>query len=46
LFDAVESVRKDGKLFEDVFAYNPYCKKVIEMFDEKEREVKKLLLGA
>jgi prephenate dehydrogenase len=45
LYDAVESVRQDTKLFEDVFAYNPYCKAVIERFDEKEREVKKLLLG-
>jgi prephenate dehydrogenase len=45
LYDAVESVRQDTKLFEDVFVYNPYCKVVIERFDEKEREVKKLLLG-
>ncbi len=45
LFDAVESVRKDTELFEDVYAYNPYCKAVIEKFDEKEREVKKLLIG-
>ena len=45
LFDAVESVRKDTELFADVYAYNPYCKAVIEKFDEKEREVKKLLIG-
>lgn len=45
LYDAVESVRNDTELFEDVYAYNPYCKTVIEKFDEKEREVKGLLLG-
>lgn len=45
LYDAVESVRQDTKLFEDVFTYNPYCKDVIERFDEQEREVKKILLG-
>lgn len=45
LYDAVESVRNDTKLFEDVYAYNPYCKAVIEKFDEKEREVKRQLLG-
>jgi prephenate dehydrogenase len=45
LFDAVESVRNDAKLFEDVFAYNPYCKKVIETFDTTEREVRCTLLG-
>src|SRR3989344_4618776 len=26
LMDAVESVRKDGKLFTDVFRFNPYCR--------------------
>ncbi len=46
LYDAVESVRNDTALFEDVYAYNPYCKAVIEKFDEKEREVKKLLTGS
>lgn len=45
LMDAVESVKQDTKLFEDVYAYNPYCKAVIERFDEKEREVKILLTG-
>lgn len=45
LFDAVESVRKDTELFADVYAYNPYCKAVIERFDEEEKAVKKLLLG-
>lgn len=45
LYDAVESVRNDTKLFEDVYAYNPYCKQVIERFDAMEREVKGILLG-
>lgn len=45
LYDAVESVRHDTKLFEDVYEYNPYCKAVMERFDEAEREVKKLLIG-
>lgn len=46
LFDAVESVRNDTKLFEDVYAYDPYCKAVIERFDEKEEEIRSSLLGA
>jgi prephenate dehydrogenase len=46
LYDAVESVRNDTKLFEDVYAYDPYCKAVIERFDEQERHVKRSLLGS
>lgn len=30
LMDAVESVKDDGKLFADVYEYNPYCKPVVE----------------
>jgi prephenate dehydrogenase len=45
LYDAVESVRNDTQLFEDVYAYNPYCKAVIERFDASENETKTGLLG-
>lgn len=45
LMDAVDAVRHDTKLFEDVFRYNPYCRKVVERFDKSERHVKERLLG-
>lgn len=45
LMDAVDSVRHDTKLFEDVFRFNPYCRKVVERFDRSERHVKERLLG-
>ena len=32
LMNAVESVQNDRKLFEDVYRYNPYCRKVAEKF--------------
>lgn len=40
LMDAVESVKKDTKLFEDVFRYNPYCKEIIERFESAESSVR------
>jgi prephenate dehydrogenase len=43
LMDAVESVKHDKKLFQDVFRYNPYCKKVMQKFGNAERTVQKLL---
>jgi prephenate dehydrogenase len=43
LMDAVESVKHDKKLFQDVFRYNPYCKKVMQKFGVAERAVQKLL---
>ena len=45
LMDAVDAVRHDTKLFEDVFRFNPYCRKVVERFDRSERHVKERLLG-
>lgn len=39
LMDAVESVAHDDALFRDVYAYNPYCKEVLERFEGAEREV-------
>lgn len=43
LMDAVESVKHDARLFKDVFTYNPYCKDVLNRFELKEAEVRKLL---
>jgi len=43
LLDAVESVKHDQKLFQDVFKYNPYCRKVLKKFGAAERKVQKLL---
>lgn len=45
LMDAVDAVRHDTKLFEDVFRHNPHCRKVVERFDRSERQVKERLLG-
>ena len=43
LMDAVESVRRDEKLFQDVFRYNPYCKDVLARFKRAEEKVRGLL---
>lgn len=43
LMDAVESVKDDKKLFEDVYKYNPYCKEVAEKFHKAQEEVYKEL---
>lgn len=45
LMDAVDSVRHDTKLFDDVWRFNPYCRQVVQRFDESERDVRKQLLG-
>jgi len=45
LMDAVDSVRHDSKLFEEVCRYNPYCHKVIERFDRSDREVRDAMLS-
>jgi len=45
LMDAVDSVRHDGKLFEEVCRFNPYCRQVIERFDASDREVRDVMLG-
>lgn len=40
LMDAVESVRRDEKLFRDVFRFNPYCKDVLARFKKAEEKVR------
>ena len=44
LMDAVESVRHDGQLFEEVCRFNPYCRQVIDRFDASDRQVRKAML--
>jgi len=43
LMDAVESVKKDTQLFQDVFRFNPYCAEVLSRFKTSELDVRKLL---
>jgi prephenate dehydrogenase len=43
LMDAVESVKDDKKLFEDVYKFNPYCKGVAARFHEAQEAVYKAL---
>ena len=45
LMDAVDSVRHDGQLFEEVCRYNPYCHTVIERFDRSDRQVRDAMLN-
>jgi prephenate dehydrogenase len=45
LMDAVDSVRHDTRLFEDVFRFNPYCRQVVERFDRSEKQVKDQLIA-
>lgn len=40
LMDAVESVRADKQLFEDVFRYNPHCRHVLDQLQIAETRVK------
>jgi prephenate dehydrogenase len=39
LMDAVESVKDDQKLFEDVYRFNPYCKAVAERLHDAQEAV-------
>lgn len=39
LMDAVESVKNDKKLFEDVYRFNPYCKESAKRLHEAQDEV-------
>lgn len=39
LMDAVESVRQDTKLFEEVFRFNSHCARTIERFEQAEKDV-------
>lgn len=43
LMQAVESVKHDTALFEDVFRYNPYCAAVLDRLENAEHEVRALL---
>lgn len=45
LMDAVDSVRHDARLFEDVFRYNPFCRQVVERFEASDRNVRDEMLG-
>lgn len=45
LMDAVDSVRNDGALFDQVVRYNPYCANVIERFDRSDREIRRKMLA-
>ncbi len=45
LMDAVDSVRHDAQLFEEVCRFNPYCRQVIERFDASDRQVRDAMLG-
>lgn len=45
LMDAVDAVRHDARLFEEVCRFNPYCRQVIERFDASDRQVRDALLG-
>lgn len=45
LMDAVDAVRNDGALFEQVVRYNPYCAEVIERFDRSDREIRRKMLA-
>ncbi|GAB5467090.1 MAG: prephenate dehydrogenase/arogenate dehydrogenase family protein [Rhodospirillales bacterium] len=44
LMDAVDSVRHDSQLFEEVCRFNPYCRSVIERFDASDRLVRDKML--
>jgi prephenate dehydrogenase len=39
LMDAVESVKDDKALFQDVYRFNPYCKEVAERFHSAQEKV-------
>jgi prephenate dehydrogenase len=46
LMKAVESVRHDTKLFQDVFRFNPYCEAILTRLEKAERETHALLREA
>lgn len=45
LMDAVDSVRHDGELFQEVCQFNPYCHQVIDRFDRSDRHVRNAMLS-
>ncbi len=46
LMDAVESVSHDDALFRDVYRFNPYCRDVLERFEEAEKYIAASLRSA
>jgi prephenate dehydrogenase len=46
LMNAVESVRKDTALFQDVYRYNPFCEETLKRFEIAEDAVHELLKSA
>jgi prephenate dehydrogenase len=45
LMDAVESVKDDTKLFEDVYRFNPYCREVAERLHTAQEQVFRTLVS-
>ncbi len=45
LMDAVDSVRHDLELFQEVCRFNPYCQDVVRRFDHSEQAIKQRLLS-
>lgn len=43
LMDAVESVKHDTALFQEVYRFNPYCEEILKRFEIAESEVHALL---
>jgi prephenate dehydrogenase len=43
LMDAVESVRQDVGLFQDVYRFNPFCREVVARFEAAEQKVARIL---
>ncbi|TSC87119.1 MAG: putative prephenate dehydrogenase [Parcubacteria group bacterium Gr01-1014_8] len=43
LMDAVESVKHDKQLFQDVYRYNPHCKATLDRFEKAEANVRRML---
>ena len=44
--DAVESVKDDTALFQDVFRFNPYCEQTLKKLERAEAETHALLREA
>ncbi|MCH7597950.1 prephenate dehydrogenase [Patescibacteria group bacterium] len=45
LMNVMESLHQDRALFQDVYKYNPYCKKTLEQFFDAEQNIRQLLTG-
>jgi prephenate dehydrogenase len=44
LLDAVENVTGDRRLIKNIYAYNPFCKSVLERFKEAQKSVEKEII--